>query len=124
MCVLFSASVTCSFQVFPPVCGVLKGYSEGLDKVSKNFKYDDNRYYVNPVALFGVGGGGGNGSSSSTSSTSSRSRTYTVIVLTGKAAGGGTSGPVYITLCSHLGCTPELQLQVSPPKLETSNLKP
>ena len=106
--------------VFPQVCAVSsKMFNHNLQKISKNFKYDDIRYFVNPVALYGkdlnVDGNirkttAAASSSSNRVASSGRSRSYTVIVRTDTAAGGGTSGPVYITLMSHVGCTPEQQL--------------
>ena len=72
---------------------------------------------MNPIALYGKRSDGDGSLRRSrkehvaNTGVDSRSRAYTVIVRTGKLPGGGTSGPVYISLLSHLGCTPELQLQ-------------
>jgi hypothetical protein len=111
--VLHDLIVPCqSDAVFPQVCGVSRGFTSNLMKLSKCFKYDDSRYFVNPVALFGKDSEGENTATRSRQDISvSRMRSYSVIVRTGKLPGGGTSGPVYVTLFSHLGCTSEQQLQ-------------
>jgi hypothetical protein len=107
--------------MFPAVCSVPVAVHDHLDKASKNFKYDDNWYYVNPVKLYARETDSSVAKKSSLESHvkldgAKRHRSYTVIVRTGKAAGAGTAGPVYISLFSHLGCLPEQQLQVCGPQ--------